>query len=66
MGFGKASWLKNSLFRGNISVFAVSGAFTNVGDTGGYFANWVLGASRLTFNLEERERREKSRDISIL
>ena len=31
MGFRKAGWLKNSLFRGNISVLAVSGAFTNMG-----------------------------------
>jgi MFS family permease len=31
MGFRKAGWLKNSFFRGNISVLAVSGAFTNLG-----------------------------------
>jgi MFS family permease len=31
MGFSKPSWLKNSYFRGNISVLAVSGAFTNMG-----------------------------------
>jgi len=31
MGFSKAGWLKNSFFRGNIIVLAVSGAFTNIG-----------------------------------
>jgi len=31
MGLRKANWLKNSFFRGNISVLAVSGAFTNMG-----------------------------------
>jgi MFS family permease len=31
MGVGKASWLKNSFLRGNISVLAVSGAFTSLG-----------------------------------
>jgi MFS family permease len=31
MVVGKAGWLKNSFFRGNISVLAVSGAFTNLG-----------------------------------
>jgi len=31
MGFRKAGWLKNSFFRGNISVLAASGAFTNLG-----------------------------------
>lgn len=31
LGISKAGWLKNSFFRGNISILAVSGAFTNLG-----------------------------------
>ena len=31
MVFSKTGWIKKSYFRGNISVLAVSGAFTNLG-----------------------------------